>query len=160
MGKRGPAPKPTKLKELQGNPGKRPLNRAEPKFPKYDKLPAPPSHLNRAGKKEWKRIVGILQQAGLLTEADYAPLAAYCQNYGRWVDAEKIIKEEGHTFTSDKGNIIQHPAVGIASTAMKNMVTMAREFGMTPASRTNIKVDDAEASADPFVVFIGGKKSG
>jgi hypothetical protein len=31
MGKRGPSPKPTSLKVLQGNPGKRKINKSEPK---------------------------------------------------------------------------------------------------------------------------------
>jgi hypothetical protein len=30
MGRRGPPPQPTKLRLLSGNPGKRPLPRAEP----------------------------------------------------------------------------------------------------------------------------------
>ncbi len=31
MGQRGPAPKPTALRILEGNPGKRPLNASEPR---------------------------------------------------------------------------------------------------------------------------------
>lgn len=160
MGKRGPAPKPTNLKLLQGNPGKRPVNKSEPQFTKYDEPPKPPTHLNKYGKKEWKRILPVLMNVGLLTEADYATLAAYCQAYGTWVEAEKLIKEKGFTYISDKGNSIQRPEVGIASTAMKNIVTFAREFGMTPSSRSNIKVDDSVASKDPFAEFISGGKSG
>lgn len=160
MGKRGPAPKPTNLKLLQGNPGKRPINKSEPQFPKYVEPPKPPSHLNKYGKKEWKRILPVLMNVGLMTEADYAALAAYCQSYGTWVEAEKLIKEKGFTYISDKGNCIQRPEVGIASTAMKNIVTFAREFGMTPSSRSNIKVDATVESKDPFVEFISGGKSG
>lgn len=155
MGKRGPTKKPTNLKILQGNPGKRPLNNNEPKFEEDMEPPKPPAHLNTYGKKEWKRIVPVLMKVRLITKADYAALAAYCQSYGRWVVAEKIIKGEGLTFVSDKGNVIQRPEVGIANTAMKNIVSFAREFGMTPSSRSNIKVDDTVKSENPFIKFVG-----
>jgi len=160
MGRRGPAPKPDALKKLQGNPGKRPLNNAEPKFPKFatDDLPKPPSWLSTPAKKEWKRLVPVLHQAGVLTQVDTGTLAAYCQAFGEFVEATKIVKARGFTFISDKGNVIQRPEVGIANTAMKLMVSIAREFGMTPSSRSNIKVEEVEDSPNPFAVFIGGKK--
>jgi len=160
MGKRGPAAKPDALKRLQGNPGKRPLNNAEPKFPKFttDELPAPPSWLSTPAKKEWKRLVPVLHQSGVLTQVDTGALAAYCQAFGEFVEATKIVKARGFTFISDKGNVIQRPEVGIANTAMKLMVSIAREFGMTPSARSNIKIEEVEDSPNPFAVFIGGKK--
>ncbi|NLW92383.1 MAG: phage terminase small subunit P27 family [Syntrophomonadaceae bacterium] len=161
MGARGPAGKPKALKELQGNPGKRPLNQHEPIFPKYDELPKPPAHLTTLAKKEFSRVVPLLHQAGILTQVDINVVAAYSQAFGRWVDAEKAIKIHGMTYESDKGNIIQRPEVGIASTAMKEMVSFAAEFGMTPSSRSRIKVEQLEDKVNPFAVFIGGaKKSG
>ena len=55
MGKRGPAPKPTALKVLQGNPGKRKLNDSEPTFEKTDEILKPPSYLSTYAKnrKAW-----------------------------------------------------------------------------------------------------------
>jgi len=46
--------KPTVLKVLEGNPGKRPLNKNGPK-PK-PVAPKTPKHLNSVAKKEWKRV--------------------------------------------------------------------------------------------------------
>ena len=40
MAQRGRKPKPTAIKELEGNPGKRPLNDAEPK-PEHKAPPCP-----------------------------------------------------------------------------------------------------------------------
>ncbi|KDR95912.1 phage terminase, small subunit, putative, P27 family [Peptoclostridium litorale DSM 5388] len=159
MGRRGPAPKPTNLNVLQGNPGKRQLNTSEPTFKKAIGL-KPPTFLDRLAKKEWKRVVPLLEKNGLLTEADTAALAAYCQNFSRWVDAEKLVSEKGYTYTTDKGNVIQRPEVGIANTAMKLMKSFAQEFGLTPSSRTNLSVKEADESEDPFVTFMRGGKSG
>src|SRR5262245_15675518 len=53
-GQRGQAPMPTRLKILRGNPGRRPLNDAEPK-PEAG-IPKCPSWLSRKEKAEWKDI--------------------------------------------------------------------------------------------------------
>ena len=54
MATRGRKPKPTALKVLEGNPGKRPLNDREPVPPKGTlKCPA---WLLPEAKKEWKRL--------------------------------------------------------------------------------------------------------
>lgn len=161
MGKRGPAPKPTNLKVLQGNPGKRELNKNEPKFPVDDELLKPPAYLSKYAKKEWKRIAPLLLKTKLLTEADVSALAAYCQAYHRWIENEKLIRTYGYTTVTDKGNIIQRPEVGIANKAMDSMLKFAREFGLTPSSRTNLHVQDPDKEKDPFMDFMrGGNQSG
>ena len=48
-----------------------------------------PEHLSPAAQAEWRRLAQSLQQDGLLTQVDRAALAAYCQSYGRWVEAEQ-----------------------------------------------------------------------
>ena len=50
MATRGRKPKPTAMKELEGNPGKHPLNTSEPKPNK--KAPACPKWLEPEAKKE------------------------------------------------------------------------------------------------------------
>ena len=162
MGKRGPAPKPTKLKLLQGNPGKRKINKLEPKPAVEAELPKPPAFLSRYAKTEWKRIVPELFQLGLLTKVDYMALAAYCQNYHRWIEAEKKIRATGElSYETAKGNLVQIPEVGIANQAMKLMRDFAKEFGMTPSSRTSLHIQEPELQQDPLAEFLsGGKKSG
>lgn len=51
MAQRGRKPKPIAIKELEGNPGKRPLNDAEPK--PVRKAPPCPKWLEPEAKKEW-----------------------------------------------------------------------------------------------------------
>lgn len=85
----GRKPKPTHLKLLEGNPGKRALNKNEPK-PKV-KVPSCPRHLVGEARKEWRRISKELLTLNLLTEIDRAALAAYCQAWARWVYAEEKI---------------------------------------------------------------------
>ena len=81
MATRGRKPTPTAIKELEGNPGKRPLNTKEPKPVK--KAPSCPSGWNRKPKKEWRRLAKQMEQIGILTEVDMAAFAGYCQAYAR-----------------------------------------------------------------------------
>jgi len=85
---------------------------------------------------------------GLLTNIDRVALAAYCQAYARWVEAEKGIKKSGLIVKTKDGNIIQSPLVGIANTAMKLVHKFLIEFGMTPSSRSRISVDKDNSSQD------------
>lgn len=155
MGQRGPQKNPTNLELLRGNPGKRKLNKNEPKFEKEEEVPKPPSFLSTYAKKEWKRLAPIVFKLGLLTKGDYSAFAAYCQNYHRWIVAEKEIrKRKGMTTSSAMGNEVVIPEVRIANEAMQNMLKFAKEFGLTPASRTGVDAEKSEKSENPFAKFI------
>jgi P27 family predicted phage terminase small subunit len=152
---RGRKPKPTYLKVVSGNPGKRPLNEREP-VP-IRKIPNPPAELSDDAKVEWGRVSEELYRMGLLTGVDRAALAAYCQAYGRWMQAECAIGEMakkdaltgGLLIRTTNGNAIQNPLVGTANKAMADMVRYAAEFGMTPSARSRIQAE-ARQEEDEF----------
>ena len=132
---RGTKPKPTRLKLLAGNPGKRPLNEREPQF--QNRMPPPPSHLDRLERQEWKRMCELLAAARILTEADRDALAVYSVIYTRWAEAEREIKKNGPVVKV--GNSIQlSPYLTIANRCMEQMLRLWAEFGLTPSSRTRI----------------------
>ena len=88
---RGRKPKPTAKKRLEGNPGKRKLNKAEPIFP-ADDLKAQ-EMLTPAGRQEWERVAPDLSRQGLLTTVDKAIFAAYCDAFSRWTEASRKVHE-------------------------------------------------------------------
>ena len=71
-------PKPTKLKMLQGNPGKRPLNENEPE--PEPGIPPMPEWLKPfpVAVAEWERESQILDGMGIMTEAEQGLLAKRC----------------------------------------------------------------------------------
>lgn len=152
----GRRPKPTALKIAEGNPGKRPLNLNEPQF---GGLPKCPGHLDKNAKAEWRRISKELAAAGLLAAADRAALAAYCQCWSRWCDAEENIQKTGTVIQSPKsGYPIQNPYVGIANTALDQMRKFLIEFGLTPASRSRISLDLSTGTKDDaFDAFMANR---
>ena len=140
---RGRKPKPTRLKVLAGNPGRRPINKREPHF--GNRMPAPPAHLDRLARQEWKRMCTLLESARILGEADRDALAAYCVVFTRWADAERQIKKHGPVVKV--GNSVQlSPYLVVANRCMDQMLRLWAEFGLTPSSRTRIIA--AEASDD------------
>ena len=132
----GRPPKPTAVKRLAGNPGKRAMNKSEP-IPDAG-VPTIPSHLTASAKREWRRIVPLLDPLGLVTRVDRTALAAYCAVYARWVECELKLAD-GLITTSPNGHQIQSPYLAIANRALSQMDTYLADFGMTPAARTRVR---------------------
>ena len=155
MAQRGRKPKPTALKELEGNPGKRQLNSNEPK-PKA-KAPSCPKWLDDDAKKEWRRLSKQMEQMGILTEIDMAAFAGYCQAYSRWKAAEEFISKHGSIVKTPSGYWQQVPQVSIAQQYLKQMSKFCEQFGLTPASRSRIAADTKQNEyIDEMDKLLGG----
>ena len=155
MAQRGRKPKPTALKTLEGNPGKRQLNVNEPK--PLAKAPSCPKWLDPEAKKEWKRLSKKMEQIGILTEIDMAAFAGYCQAYARWKAAEEFISKHGSIVKTPSGYWQQVPQVSIAQQYMKAMQKFAEQFGLTPASRSRIVADNTKTEyMDDMDRLLGG----
>src|SRR4051812_31758105 len=133
---RGRRRKPTRLKMLTGNPGKRRLNEDEPR-PDAN-IPECPPELGPLAQQEWCRLVGELAVLRLLTNLDRAALAAYCGAYALWAESTAAIQKYGAMIKSPSGFPIQSPYLSIANRQAGIMMRIASEFGFTPASRSRI----------------------
>ena len=133
---RGRRPKPTRLKALTGNPGKRPLNVQEPRPEPV--VPECPQALGPVARREWERLVGELSALHMLTNLDRAALAAYCGAYALWAEATEAIQKYGTMVKSPSGYPIQSPYLAVANRQAEIMMRIASEFGFTPASRSRI----------------------
>lgn len=164
----GPPPKPTAAKIIAGNPGHRPLNPNEPK-PELG-TPTMPKHLCPVARKEWKTIVPELLKLGVLTVVDRAALAAYCECFALWERARREVFKNGITFTTkavvkthqDDGStkdevlilgIKRNPAVAVSNEALRMMKSYLVEFGLTPASRSRLSVEQPPKDEDPVAAF-------
>jgi P27 family predicted phage terminase small subunit len=141
------------LKVLAGNPGKRPLNEREPAAPQG--VPEIPEWLDGEAQAEWRRITVDLAEMGLLSKADRPALAAYCTAWSRWVDAEAQVKKYGTVVKSpDKGFPMKSPYLSIADQTMETMRKLMVEFGLTPSSRSRIRVPAGGDEADELDRFL------
>jgi len=150
---RGRKPKPTVLKLLDGNPGKRPLNDQEP-HPAQG-IPNRPDWLDTEALAEWDRVTAELADMGLLTLADRAALAAYCTAWSRWVQAEDMVRKFGTIVKSpEKGFPMKSPYLSIADQALETMRKLMVEFGLTPSSRSRIRVSPGGDEVDELDRFL------
>jgi P27 family predicted phage terminase small subunit len=139
---RGRKPKPTALKRRDGNPGKRGYNPDEPVLP--EGLPDCPGHLSDLAREEWHRIAATLHGAGVLTTVDRAALAAYCQAWGRWVEAEEKLKDLPAMIRTPSGYVQQNPWLPVANKQLEIMGRYMAELGITPASRSRVQAGPIE----------------
>jgi P27 family predicted phage terminase small subunit len=133
---RGRRPKPTRLKVLTGNPGKRSLNRHEPE--PEPAVPECPAELGPVAKREWDRLACELGKLRIITHLDRGALASYCGAYALWAEAMEQIQKYGSMVKSPSGYPQQSPYLAIANRQAEIMMRIASEFGFTPASRSRI----------------------
>jgi P27 family predicted phage terminase small subunit len=105
------------------------------------RLPTCPPHLNPPAAAEWRRIAKALQRAGVLTTFDRAALAAYCQAWGRWVEAEERLRETPPLVKTPSGYVQQSPWLTIAHKQLELMGRYMVELGLTPAARSRVMSD-------------------
>ena len=142
MARTGRPPKPTALKKLQGTLKKSRVNINEWKPPAG--APKMPAHFKGHAAREWRRVVPMLLDAGLLTLADAPTLEAYCETYARWKDAAAIVDAEGLVVEAKQGPV-PHPAVNIEKAARKDCMEFAQRFGFDPSSRSKLAAPKKES---------------
>ena len=134
---RGRKPTPTAIRRSTGNKGKRGYNHAEPVPP--EGIPDCPPHLCEEAKAEWLRLAEPLHEMGVLTMVDRAALAAYCQAYGRWVEAEQKLAQSPTMLKTPSGYVQQSPWLSVANKQMELMGRFMTELGLTPAARSRVE---------------------
>lgn len=154
MSKTGPKPVPTQLKELRGT-AKDTDNEA--RFPVPNELPEPPEIFNEWAVSAWNHYGNLLLEAGLFTEGDQMALEMLCNAYGRWIEAELALAEEGTVLESEKtGGKYMNPTLHVANKAWDQIRKILAEFGLTPAERTRVAALGAEKKDDLTTLLFSG----
>ena len=141
MARTGRPRKPDKLKVLHGTYRK---DRAYDEPRPVLEEPSCPSWLRQEAKREWKRVVPILLELGLLSKLDRAVLSVYCDAWADVYECEKTLRKVGPTFTTEKGYVVQHPMVAMKSKARDQIRAFGSLLGLSPSDRTRLDVRPAE----------------
>ena len=149
MGTMGRPPKPTALRILQGNPGKRPLPKNEPR-PKAG-MPERPGWLLPEAKREWAKLAPQLVAVGVLTVVDRVPFAMFCQEWGRYTRAQK--RMDTMEAAGEGESLAYRRVIMIASKHFQQAMTIAGRFGLTASDRSRISVPE-QKQGDPFADFL------
>ena len=156
--------KPTRLKIIEGNPGKRPINANEPEPERG--IPPIPAWLNEfpVAVEEWYRESGILDGMGLMTYADAPNLAhrVYLEAFLREI-ADRL-RKEGLTYDvvrmdSIGNKIVQHNSHPLLA-KFKELAAEYRQIGsllgLDAGSRSKMSVDPDWKKSKKFRGLIGG----
>jgi P27 family predicted phage terminase small subunit len=150
-----PTPKPTAIRELEGNLAKRPMPSHEPK-PRAGQI-SPPTWLAEVehglALQMWEQEAPEYKRLGLLTIIDREPFAKFCAYMAEWLRLTREIKAEGEILTLNEGrNVYANPKCGLRQQAFKNADSIGRQFGWTPSARTKIAVDNPHAVSDEGIL--------
>lgn len=120
---------------------------------------APPDWLPVDARAEWERIVPILTERRILTDADIGTLENYCLAMGQVREMQKEIARLGAVqliYKVDKDgtarviNSRKNPAVAVQADAMTRARLLAAELGATPVSRSRPAIEDNDGDEDLF----------
>ena len=128
----GRPPIPTNLKVIRGTAQPCRMNENEPRPEKVADVACPPG-LSAKEKKCWNSLAGDLKKAGILTTIDLNALMTYCK---LWVIWQNQMSQEDVEITPNVDRVF------------KQLLSLWREFGMTPASRSRIRAENAEPEDD------------
>lgn len=138
----GRKPKPTALKLLTGNPGKRAINKNEPAASKSK--PRPPSWLNGRAKSIFRLLVKRLDGMGYASASHTEALALAAWRLEQVEACGKLLNENGLTYeTKNQRNatvVKPRPEVAMQGEAARHAQSLLAEFGLTPSSATRIQV--------------------
>jgi P27 family predicted phage terminase small subunit len=136
---RGRKPKPSQKKKLEGNPGKRKLNKREPRPKASGKIP--PAEIDALAHRFIAEYLPLVQAMQIFTDADRAALELMSVHYSIAWRAAEVVQREGLMLKNAFG-WAKHPLLQVLrdnSTAFKSY---AAEFGLTPSSRSRISVPE------------------
>ena len=158
MGRRGPRPTPSAVQKRRGT--YRPERRRGEPTPEVG-VPDAPDWLGPEASEHWSEIAELLDAMGVLALVDQIALGLLCDSLAEYVQAKDIVEQAARAgevkflSTTDKGNVIQHPAVGVKNKAWERTLKMLREFGMTPSARAALKVGNGQETGDPLTDLLG-----
>jgi P27 family predicted phage terminase small subunit len=138
---RGRKPKPTVLKLLHGNPGKRKINDKEP-MPAPLPDACPPELTDGDAQQEWARTIVPAIARGQITSADRVFAIAHCDLWATWRSQLADASRHAHVVAAGKsGHPMPNPARGMANKTLMLLAKVDAELGLTPVSRSRVRVE-------------------
>lgn len=151
---RGRKPQSTAHRLLSGNPGKRPVNTAEPQPPAasvaFDEPPPDLKDLPTAA-AYWRELAPMLRRCRQVTAADRGPLLALCIEWDAYLEARE--KAYPRIVKSPSGYAMPNPWLSVRNRALAACTKLWAELGLTPSSRSRVTTDGPGPGGDAFSEF-------
>ncbi len=155
MGARGPKGTPLALKVLNGNPGKRPLNRNAPR-PKNK--PTMPAGMSEPAKAVWAEVIRDYGATGVLTGLDSHILRGYCECVVRYSHAASLLESSGPLVKGARqGELVKSPMHQVVRDEAELMIRFADRLGCTPSARNALTAQTQDDQGDALDKWQAGK---
>ena len=138
MAAMGRKPHPSVIRDLRGNPTKRPIPTDEIHLPA--RIPDPPANLSEEAFPYWVETANKLSVMGVLTEVDGGALALFAEVEATFWEAVSEVRKHGAVVeVGESGHCQASPWQTVMMQSQKQMRDWMAEFGMTPSSRTRVR---------------------
>ena len=152
---RGRKKKPDVLKQIEGNPGKRPLNG---NAPNPTGSPVKPVYVTGHASDVWDQIIESMPPA-LYKAVDSVILSTFCVAARQYRISTEQLAKEGLTMRSMvSGDEKPHPALQAQAKALTAISTMGARLGLDPSSRSSIIMPKGKLIDSKFEGLFGLKK--
>ncbi len=152
MGRRGPPPKPSAQKKLEGTYRKDRAAGGNELAPPPG-VPVAPKWLDKEAKAEWARVVPQLVELAVLTGLDGGALERYCVAHSNWIRAQLDVQKKGQVIKTPFGPQ-KNPSLKIALEERAAARQLAGELGLSPSARSRVKVPEKPPKADETEAFL------
>lgn len=142
MGRRGPAPKPTQLRLLEGA-RRSDVNRNEP-VPRSGRIDAP-AELSDDVRVIFEYVVDELEHMKIASPADRDSIVCYAEAVDKHRKASAVLAKSPVLIRGLHGGMVRNPALAVQRDAANTIRQFAQEFGLTPSARARI---DSERLSD------------
>jgi len=126
MGERGPLPQPYARRRNRRQTSGKSVTISRPAMPRD----LPPE-----AKAEWRRIIGELEQAGLVATIDRAVLIRYCTAWSDWVELQGLLERSGKLLKGARGHLVRNPLWFMKQDAEQTLADLGRQLCLTPVAR-------------------------
>ena len=152
MGKRGPAPRPAKLKLVEGrSEGRDSGGRRVPLPPAFARgAPLPPDDLTVFELALWGRVVDDLGPLRQLKDSDWGILLLYVHTFSQYFAAKRRADRALLVKNPQTGVLHRNPAVTIVAECRRDLVRIGAELGLSPSSEQRLAAAFA-ATDDPDI---------
>ncbi len=146
----GRPPKPSRIRELEGNRGRRPI----PKGVNVPSRPIAPDYFDDQQKCLWRQIEYSMP-AGVLTLADSQAVERMAVAWARYRDCQVKITQLSMFARGSTGQLAMSPLVKIQALAAREMHQAGEVLGLSPVARARIAAPES-SDDDPLALLLDG----
>ena len=146
MGLRGPKSQPAALKLIKGNPGKRRINKNEPKLPPPELDDSiPPKRLKNIAADEWARLYDRLVEKGIVHIGNLTMFEEYCFVLGELRRCENLSRKMSADMAIMRGYF------KAASTFRQQLRQLARDLSLTVLAGEKAGGKETESPLEKYI---------